>query len=53
MSMHLIKLENAKNRDLLQHKKRGLGDSKYMREEVSAKTALAELQKVVKIDSLR
>ena len=34
------------------NKKRGLGDSKYNERRSECETALAELQKVVKIDSL-
>ena len=48
----LIKLENAKIVISCSNKKRGLGDSKYNERRSECETALAELQKVVKIDSL-
>ena len=47
-----IKLENAKIVISCSNKKRGLGDSKYNERRSECETALAELQKVVKIDSL-
>ena len=47
-----IKLENAKIVFSCSNKKRGLGDSKYNERRSECETALAELQKVVKIDSL-
>ena len=47
-----IKLENAKLVISCSNKKRGLGDSKYNERRSECETALAELQKVVEIDSL-
>ena len=47
-----IHLENAKIVIACSNKKRGLGDSKYNERRSECETALAELQKVVKIDSL-
>ena len=47
-----VKLENAKIVISCSNKKRGLGDSKYNERRSECETALAELQKVVKIDSL-
>ena len=47
-----IKLENAKIVISCSNKKRGLGDSKYNERRSECETALAELQKVVKIESL-
>ena len=47
-----IKLENAKIVISCGNKKRGLGDSKYNERRSECETALAELQKVVKIESL-
>ncbi len=47
-----IKLENAKIVIACSNKKRGLGDSKYNERRSECETALAELQKVCKIDSL-
>ncbi len=47
-----IKLENAKIVIACSNKKRGLGDSKYNERRSECETALAELQKVVKIDAL-
>ena len=47
-----IKLENAKIVISCSNKKRGLGDSKYNERRSECETALAELQKVVEIDSL-
>ena len=47
-----IKLENAKIVIACSNKKRGLGDSKYNERRSECETALAELQKVVKINSL-
>lgn len=47
-----IKLENAKIVIACSNKKRGLGDSKYNERRSECETALAELQQVVKIDSL-
>ena len=47
-----IKLENAKIVISCSNKKRGLGDSKYNERRSECETALAELQKVVEINSL-
>ena len=47
-----IKLENAKIVISCSNKKRGLGDSKYNERRSECETALAELQKVVKINAL-
>ena len=47
-----IKLENAKIVIACSNKKRGLGDSKYNERRSECETALAELQKVVKINTL-
>lgn len=47
-----IRLENAKIVISCSNKKRGLGDSKYNERRSECETALAELQKVVKIDAL-
>ncbi len=47
-----IKLENAKIVIACSNKKRGLGDSKYNERRSECETALAELQQVVKIESL-
>ena len=47
-----IKLDGAKIVISCSNKKRGLGDSKYNERRSECETALAELQKVVKIDSL-
>ena len=47
-----IKLKNAKIVISCSNKKRGLGDSKYNERRSECETALAELQKVVKIDTL-
>ena len=47
-----IVLKGAKIVILNTNKKRGLGDSKYNERRSECETALAELQKVVKIDSL-
>ncbi|MCI6552065.1 MAG: galactokinase [Lachnospiraceae bacterium] len=47
-----IKLENAKIVISCSNKKRGLGDSKYNERRSECETALAELQKVVGINSL-
>lgn len=47
-----IRLEGAKIVISCSNKKRGLGDSKYNERRSECETALAELQKVVKIDSL-
>lgn len=47
-----IHLENAKIVIACSNKKRGLGDSKYNERRSECETALAELQKVVKIDTL-
>ena len=47
-----IGLENAKIVISCSNKKRGLGDSKYNERRSECETALAELQKVVEIDSL-
>ncbi len=47
-----IQLENAKIVIACSNKKRGLGDSKYNERRSECETALAELQKVVKIDTL-
>ena len=51
-TQQIIKLENAKIVISCSNKKRGLGDSKYNERRSECETALAELQKVVKIDSL-
>ena len=47
-----IKLENAKIVISCSNKKRGLGDSKYNERRSECETALAEIQKVVKINAL-
>ena len=47
-----IKLENAKIVISCSNKKRGLGDSKYNERRSECETALAELKKVVSINSL-
>ena len=47
-----IRLENAKIVISCSNKKRGLGDSKYNERRSECETALAELQKVVKINAL-
>ena len=47
-----IKLEGAKIVIACSNKKRGLGDSKYNERRSECETALSELQKVVKINSL-
>lgn len=47
-----IQLENAKIVIACSNKKRGLGDSKYNERRSECETALAELQQVVKINSL-
>ena len=47
-----IKLENAKIVISCSNKKRGLGDSKYNERRSECETALAEIQKVVGINSL-
>ncbi len=47
-----IKLENAKIIIACSNKKRGLGDSKYNERRSESETALAELQTVVKIQTL-
>lgn len=47
-----IKLDNAKIVIACSNKKRGLGDSKYNERRSECEQALAELQKVVKINSL-
>ena len=47
-----IKLENAKIVIACSNKKRGLGDSKYNERRSECETALAELQQVVKINTL-
>lgn len=47
-----LKLEGAKIVIACSNKKRGLGDSKYNERRSECETALAELQQVVKIDSL-
>ena len=47
-----IKLENAKIVISCSNKKRGLGDSKYNERRSGCETALAEIQKVVKINAL-
>ena len=47
-----IQLENAKIVIACSNKKRGLGDSKYNERRSECETALAELQRVVKIDTL-
>jgi galactokinase len=47
-----IHLEGAKIVIACSNKKRGLGDSKYNERRSECETALAELQKVVKIDNL-
>ena len=48
----MSKLENAKIVISCSNKKRGLGDSKYNERRSECETALAELQKVVEINSL-
>ncbi len=47
-----VKLEGAKIVIACSNKKRGLGDSKYNERRSECETALAELQKVVKIEGL-
>lgn len=47
-----IKLENAKIVISCSNKKRGLGDSKYNERRSECETALAEIQKVAKINAL-
>ena len=47
-----VKLEGARIVISCSNKKRGLGDSKYNERRSECETALAELQKVVKIDAL-
>ena len=47
-----VQLDGAKIVIACSNKKRGLGDSKYNERRSECETALAELQKVVKIDSL-
>lgn len=47
-----VRLQNAKIVIACSNKKRGLGDSKYNERRSECETALSELQKVVRIDSL-
>ncbi len=47
-----IKLENAKIVISCSNKKRGLGDSKYNERRSECETALAEIQKVISVNSL-
>lgn len=47
-----VKLQNAKIVIACSNKKRGLGDSKYNERRSECETALSELQKIIRIDSL-